>query len=254
MEPSPLHYMPLTWPFYLALAVLLAVLFVLLGFNVFASAYRRMGVNAQLVMLVLLASWLGGMINIPVAQLPAEKTVDRQVVTVYGVQYVVPVVHHWPGTIIAVNVGGAVIPTLLSLYLIIRNRLYLRALLGIAAVSLVVHFLARPVPGLGITMPTLLPPVVAALAALFLSLRKAPALAYISGTMGTLIGADLLNLHLLQGMGAPVASIGGAGTFDGIFMTGVLAVLLVWTPPGRGDGLPPENEPNQRQQPPNMLD
>src|SRR5437773_1132936 len=43
---------------------------------------------------------------------------------------------------------------------------------------------------------------------------------------GTLIGADLLNLGQIQGLGAPVASIGGAGTFDGIFITGILAVLL----------------------------
>lgn len=254
MEPTPLHYMPLTWPFYFALAVLLVALFVLLAFNVFTFASRRMGVNALWVILVLAASWLGGMINIPVAQLPTEKTVDKEVVTVYGVQYVVPVVHHWPGTVIAVNVGGAVIPTLLSLYLTIRNQLYIRGLLGIAVVTLVVHQLARPVPGLGITMPTLVPPIVAAVAALLLSLHKAPALAYISGTMGTLIGADLLNLHLLRGMGASVASIGGAGTFDGIFMTGVLAVLLVWTPRGRGDGFPPEKEPKQPPQTQTMLD
>jgi uncharacterized membrane protein len=51
-------------------------------------------------------------------------------------------------------------------------------------------------------------------------------LAYISGSLGTLIGADLLNLNNIQGLGAPVASIGGAGTFDGIFVTGILAVLL----------------------------
>jgi uncharacterized membrane protein len=44
--------------------------------------------------------------------------------------------------------------------------------------------------------------------------------------MGTLIGADLLNLAKIGTLGAPVASIGGAGTFDGIFLTGILAVLL----------------------------
>jgi uncharacterized membrane protein len=44
--------------------------------------------------------------------------------------------------------------------------------------------------------------------------------------MGTLIGADLTNLDKIRGLGAPVASIGGAGTFDGIFLTGILAVLL----------------------------
>jgi len=44
--------------------------------------------------------------------------------------------------------------------------------------------------------------------------------------LGTLIGADLTNLDKLSGLGAPVASIGGAGTFDGIFLTGILAVIL----------------------------
>jgi len=62
--------------------------------------------------------------------------------------------------------------------------------------------------------------------ALFLSLRRAAPLAYIGGSMGTLLGADLLNLGRVQHLGAPVASIGGAGTFDGIFVTGVLAVLI----------------------------
>ena len=52
------------------------------------------------------------------------------------------------------------------------------------------------------------------------------AVAYVSGSLGTLIGADLLNLGRIQGLGAPVMSIGGAGTFDGIFLTGVVAVLL----------------------------
>jgi uncharacterized membrane protein len=70
------------------------------------------------------------------------------------------------------------------------------------------------------------PPLSAAATALILSRREAPALAYVGGSIGCLIGADLLNLGKIQGLGAPVASIGGAGTFDGIFLTGVLAVLL----------------------------
>jgi uncharacterized membrane protein len=86
--------------------------------------------------------------------------------------------------------------------------------------------MATPVPGVGIAVPTFLPPILAAVTALLLSRRSAPALAYVAGTLGTLIGADLLNLPRLQGLGAPVASIGGAGTFDGVFLTGILAVLL----------------------------
>ena len=59
----------------------------------------------------------------------------------------------------------------------------------------------------------------------YAGLGAAP-LAYIAGGLGTLIGADLTNLDKVRGLGAPVASIGGAGTFDGIFLTGILAVLL----------------------------
>jgi uncharacterized membrane protein len=141
-------------------------------------------------------------------------------------QYAVPVVAQWPGTVIAVNVGGAVIPTLMSLYLLITRRLWLNGAIATALVALVLHWLANPVPGLGIAVPVFLPTLVTAVVALVLSRRDAAPLAYIAGSMGTLIGADLSNLDKVRGLGAPVASIGGAGTFDGIFLTGILAVLL----------------------------
>jgi len=75
-------------------------------------------------------------------------------------------------------------------------------------------------------VPTFVPPVVAASVALVFARRNAAPLAYICGSVGTLIGADLSNLDRLPALGAPVASIGGAGTFDGIFLSGILAVLL----------------------------
>jgi Protein of unknown function (DUF1614) len=81
-------------------------------------------------------------------------------------------------------------------------------------------------PGVGISARTFAPPLSAAGVALVLSRRFAAPLAYIGGSLGVLIGADLLNLGRLRSLGAPVASIGGAGTFDGIFLTGVIAVLL----------------------------
>ena len=88
------------------------------------------------------------------------------------------------------------------------------------------HLLAQPVPGVGIAIPTFAPPFITAIVALIFAETNVAAIAYISGSIGTLIGADLLNLDKLQSMGAPVASIGGAGTFDGIFLTGILAVLF----------------------------
>ena len=51
-------------------------------------------------------------------------------------------------------------------------------------------------------------------------------LAYISGVLGVLIGADMLRLNTIAALGTPVAAIGGAGTFDGIFLTGIIAALL----------------------------
>jgi uncharacterized membrane protein len=144
----------------------------------------------------------------------------------FGMQYVVPVVKEWPGIVIALNVGGAIIPGLMSFYLLAKNRLWGRGLVATAVVALVCHQLAYPVAGLGIDEPVFVPAITTAIVALLLSPQDAAPLAYISGSLGTLIGADLLNLGKIQGLGAPVASIGGAGTFDGIFLTGNVAVLL----------------------------
>jgi uncharacterized membrane protein len=83
-----------------------------------------------------------------------------------------------------------------------------------------------PVPGLGIAVPIFMPVLVTAIVAVIPSRADSAPLAYIAGSLGTLIGADLTNLDKIRGLGAPVASIGGAGTFDGIFLTGMLAVLL----------------------------
>jgi uncharacterized membrane protein len=129
-------------------------------------------------------------------------------------------------TVVAINVGGALLPVLLSLYLLIRTRMYGRMLVGAVIVAAIVHPMARVVPGVGIALPIFVPPLIAAGVALVLSRRRAPPLAYVAGCMGTLIGADLLNLGEVARLGAPVVSIGGAGTFDGIFLTGIIAGLL----------------------------
>jgi uncharacterized membrane protein len=99
-------------------------------------------------------------------------------------------------------------------------------ILALCAVTYVVYKVARPVPGVGIATPMFVPPIVAALAGLILNYEWAAPTAYVAGTLGTLIGADILHLDKLKTLRAPVASIGGAGTFDGIFLTGILAVLL----------------------------
>jgi uncharacterized membrane protein len=80
-------------------------------------------------------------------------------------RYVVPFVAQWPGTLIAVNVGGAVIPTMMSLYLLSRNRLWVKAAVATAAVAAVCYWLSRPIPGLGIAEPVFVPSVTTAIVA-----------------------------------------------------------------------------------------
>jgi uncharacterized membrane protein len=186
----------------------------------------RLGVGPGAALLLLFGSLIGSYFNIPITVLPGPPIRSGQIVEFYGMRYVVPLVVSWPGTVLAVNVGGAVIPTLMSAYLVIRYQLWLKATLATIAIALVIHTMATPVPGIGIAVPVFVPVVATTILAFVLSREYAPPLAYIGGSMGTLIGADLLNLDRISDLGAPVASIGGAGTFDGIFLTGILAVLL----------------------------
>jgi len=219
-----MHYFPIGLPISFLLLLLFLALIILIEINILTYAFQKMGVNHRYVFVLLLLSLLGSYINIPVYQLPPESAGGT--VLFFNAPYVVPMIAKAPGTVIAVNLGGALIPTFLAFYLIIKNGLYLRAFVGTAIAAVIFHHMAHLVPGVGIAVPILTPALVALGLGLILSWRHAPAMAYVVGTLGTLIGADLANLEKLRGLGAPVASIGGAGTFDGIFLTGILAVLL----------------------------
>jgi len=221
-----LYFFPLTALFIVAFFLFLVFLFIFIQVGLIGYAYERLGISAHFIFPLLLLSLLGSSINIPVTQISGGPVVSRQRVDFFGMRYVIPFIEQHEQTIIAVNLGGAVVPTLISLYLLFTTGLFVRGLLGVIFVSAIVYRLARPVPGVGIAIPIFVPPLIAALTGLLLAPEHAPALAYVAGTMGCLIGADLLNLHRLAGLGAPVASIGGAGTFDGIFFTGIIAVLL----------------------------
>jgi uncharacterized membrane protein len=207
--------------------VFLAIgLIILIQLRILRYAYMRLGVGPGVALLLLFGSLIGSYFNIPITILPGSPVRSGQIVDFFGMQYIVPVVVSWPGTVLAVNVGGAVIPTLMSTYLVFRYQLWLKAAIATAVIAFVIHMMATPVQGIGIAVPVFAPVVITAIMAVILSREYAAPLAYIGGSMGTLIGADLLNLDKISGLGAPVASIGGAGTFDGIFLTGILAVLL----------------------------
>ena len=221
-----MNYFPHTLLFLFALFLLFTFVVLLIELRIVRYVYEQVGVPARFMLILLLLSFLGSYVNIDVAQLSPERMYAPGIVQFFGVPYVVPVPTESPGTIIALNVGGAIVPTLVSLYLIVKNRFYGKALVAIGVVTVVVHLLAHPVPGVGIGEPVFVPPLATAITALVISRERAAPLAYVAGSLGTLIGADLLNLDKIAGLGAPIASIGGAGKFDGIFMTGLVAVLL----------------------------
>jgi uncharacterized membrane protein len=219
--------LPLTPGLFSILVILLAGLIILIQLRILRYAYMRLGVGPGAALLLLLGSLIGSYFNVPITVLPGPPPISSgQIVDFFGMSYIVPVVVASPGTILAVNIGGAVIPALMSAYLFIRYQLWLKATLATAAIAIVIHSMATPVPGIGIAVPVFVPVVATAILAFILSRENAPPLAYIGGSMGTLIGADLLNLDKIGDLGAPIASIGGAGTFDGVFLTGILAVLL----------------------------
>ena len=225
-----ISYYPHPPLFLLLLVLVLGLVLTVARFVLVGYAYQRLGLKRGTAIAILLASLAGSAVNIPVTRMPAHPVVEHSVVQFMGVPYVIPHLVAQGSTVLAINVGGAVIPVLLVGYLLGRHGLELRTLVAVTVVTLVTFLLARPVPGVGIMLPPFIPALVAGAAAVLLREATAPRTAFIAGTMGTLIGADLLNLGRIAALGAPVASIGGAGTFDGIFLSGALAVLLAGLP------------------------
>jgi uncharacterized membrane protein len=207
------------------LAALVMLPFLLVG--LIGEAFMRLGISPSLIFWLLILTLLGSLVNIPIYKFESRELVGEQVVSYFGMRFRVPRPEGAQGTILAVNVGGALIPVALSVYLISQIDFGVSLPILLAVVTVVVNRLARPVRGMGIGVPGLVPPLVAALGAYLLCAPelRAPC-AYIASTMGILIGADLLNLGKIRQLGAPVASIGGAGTFDAIFLSGIIAVLL----------------------------
>jgi len=211
----------------LALIFLLSLLLVFIQLGLLSITLAKLGLSPSSAMTLLLVSVTGSLVNLPLfkidAEQPATPAIPSRLLSLLR-QRMPPFTGQ---TTIAMNVGGCMVPIIFSLYLMQHNPLpLLDVLLAIAIVSSISYFASRPIPGLGIGMPVLIAPLIAATAALLINPDLSAPLAYIGGTLGVLIGADLLRLKDIRRMGTPVAAIGGAGTFDGIFITGIVAVIL----------------------------
>ncbi|MGE3778313.1 MAG: DUF1614 domain-containing protein [Pirellulaceae bacterium] len=201
------------------------------------AALAKLHLWSPVAVLCVFGIFAGSLINIPVRRLKRD---TEQLVLVRGwhswLNQLPMVQRQQTETILAVNVGGCVIPVLLALFELLVVFLYGRqaawAVLVATLVNIgVCYFVARPIAGLGIAMPALVPPTVAVISSWILlagpqyNAVRAP-VAFIAGVGGPLIGADLLHLRDITRISVGVLSIGGAGTFDGIVLSGMMAALL----------------------------
>lgn len=208
--------------------ILVALGFVLVyvQLGILVIAFHKLGLTPGQALALLLTALAGSLVNLPLVKVkgipPDEVELPRQIRL--GLLRLPP--YHGI-TLIAVNVGGCVVPVCFSFYLLSHSALELsQTLAGIALVTGVSFAASRPMPGIGIGMPVFVGPLAAALVGIVLGGEESAALAYIAGSLGVLLGADVLRINDVRHIGAAVASVGGAGTFDGIFLTGIVAALL----------------------------
>jgi uncharacterized membrane protein len=235
-------FRPFSFLYFSVLAGLFLMTLVFAGGFVRGLLVEGVGIPPEWFGLVLFVSLFGSAVNIPVTSVESvgPVVVEREV-RLFWVTWRIPrVVVGVRRTLVAVNLGGAVVPALISVYLLLVSipgkspdvlASYVRAGVVLVIVSLTTYRSSRLVEGLGIATPAFGPPLMTVLAVLtvdLLSPLSCPTqVAYVGGSMGALIGADLMNWRRLPELGAPVVSLGGAGTFDGIYITGLVSVLLV---------------------------
>jgi uncharacterized membrane protein len=209
---------------FIFLLIILPVLLLLLFLDIATISFTRLGLSRETAIMLLLLSLVGSVINIPIWRrrvVLAEPAPSPLPLRIFF--YTPPEVSE---QIVAINLGGAIVPIGFASYLLATRAPVAQAVIATALVAVVAKLIARPVRGVGIVMPVWIPPLLSVGLALLLAPYNKAAVAYVSGSMCTLIGADLLNFGSFRKLGAHMLSIGGAGVFDGIFLVGIAAALL----------------------------
>lgn len=229
-----------------ALLFLLALffLFVFLPVSMVAEAFSKLGLTPAQGVLMLIAIMVGRMVNIPVHTSERLVVVSEPRSVQFGMDEAGRPVHieqepsgELKKQVFAVNVGGLVLPFLLSVTFLIRQHMVFQAdgvypWIGFVLVMVAggCYAMAKPDPLTGIRIPLVLPALITFLCVFFFvpeSFR--PVAAYVAGTMGAILGGNLIPLvsrRFRNSVGTPMVVIGGPGTFGGVFVAGILSVLL----------------------------
>jgi uncharacterized membrane protein len=216
----------------LLVTLLMAIALPLLIWPLFIQSLQKLHLSPETALNLTIAIIVGGLINIPVTRFVREEPVWSHPLAVFGLDRAMP---RWlikrRETVLAVNVGGCLIPVGIAVYQLthlvpLGQEALSAAALATAIVTFVSYMAATPVAGVGIVMPGFVAPLTAALSAIVLAPEYAPPVAFIAGVIGTLVGADFFHIGDFLKTPVGVASIGGAGTFDGIVLAGILATFL----------------------------
>lgn len=219
-------------PISLLVFALLLVLMPLVFGQLMFAALAKLHLSPDAAIVLMFAIIAGGFVNIPIKRFERDEEVPTHPFALFGMSDLLPQMQRSRReTVIAVNLGGCVVPTGLALYELYYIGISDGGALWAVAIACAVNTLAcylvaRPVDGVGIVMPGLISPFIAAVAALLLAPGEAAPVAFIAGVMGPLIGADLLHIKEVRTGAIGMASIGGAGTFDGIVLSGIIAAYL----------------------------
>jgi uncharacterized membrane protein len=223
---SSMIYLPVSLLLFLVLLLLLPFIWFAVAVDVVEVAVAKLGFSPQIALLLFVLIVTTSTINIPLYRVETPVQLTDEFAALWLREFWgIPLHRVESSTVVAVNVGGGLIPVALALYQFSQANA-LAILLVSAIVTLVSYYAARVVPGIGIQMNPLLAPLTAALSAMLIAAPSAAPVAFAGGVLGTVIGADLLHLKDIQGMSAGVLSIGGAGVFDGIALCGLFSLLL----------------------------
>jgi len=215
-------FIPIAFLIFLLFILFLPILLILVYFHIVTLGFEKLGIPNSATIFLLFLILIGSVINIPLTKKRLVYVVRPRFFGLFKVPRV-----EVQG--VAINLGGAVIPILISFYFLFlgwRLAFDLRSIfIAVFLMIIVCKFLARVVPGVGITLPSFIPPIFSAIFALILVPSFAAPTAFVAGVWGTLIGADILNLPKIRKYGGYL-SIGGVGVFDGIFLVGIVSALL----------------------------
>ena len=219
-------YLPVSLLLFLLFLLLLPFIWIGLALDVVEVAVAKLGFSPTVALLLFIAVLIGSTINIPLYQVESITPIVPDFQELWLRQFWgIPLQKIRQKTIIALNVGGGLIPLILAIYELIRSDTV--AIFWVTViVTIVTYFSAHIVPGIGIHINALVALLTAAISAILIAEPLASSVAFAGGILGTLIGADLLHLKEIERMSAGILSIGGAGVFDGIALCGLIALLL----------------------------